>query len=427
MPDAESQALKAIHDNIQSTDKGEFFLAAPIDIDNYFSLWTRDSMITTLAVAQIEQTDLHNIALNCIAQLKEHQNPLGRIPAYIHLKDNYVAEFGGWGRIETLDSQMWYIIGAAAMALQTNHTHLISDDYLHTYKNALKLLEYRTEACNPNNLVDWPASSGWDDQMLRRHHVLSLESLRIIALQSYAKLLEAAGQTQDISSIEQQIQHLQHKCRHNFWITPERADRIFSNTSEDGSGYFSAYKDQIIEYMQTNDTRYFTSYLTPYEISTDHIKRFDTYGNLLAILAGIATPEQTNTILNYIQDKQIDQPYPLKVLDPPIEPQDRDYHPFYDFGKNQAYHYHNGGLWPHISALYVRVLYKAGRPQQAQQATQILQNLVLQPGEKYPYSFSEYYPGDTGKPDPIAHEHQCWSAASLFLATKKPLIQENIL
>src|SRR5262249_25132131 len=85
---------------------------------------------------------------------------------------------------------------------------------------------------------------------------------------------------------------------------------------------------------------------------------FDSLGNLLAILAGVATEKRTAKVLDFIARHYLDS-RPVPSLFPVIEPGDPDWRDYYGM-LNVPHHYHNGGIWPFIGGFFVAALVKAG-------------------------------------------------------------------
>lgn len=412
-------ALDVIKENIVETKFGLLFTACPQKIDNYFSLWTRDSMVTLLAVTDIEDQDIRQACWDSWRMIEKYQTKLGRLTAYIELNDpdHPKAIYGGWGKIETLDSQMWYVLGAEKLFKVTNNPELISKQRLSSYVDAMHLLDYRTMSSDPNQLVEWPVSAGMDDQMHRRHHVTSLECLRIMALESLGRLMKSAGKDRIANKYFTQADNIKKVVNKYLWLTKENVKYQMAHYSpQNGSGYYSAYYDEMIEFINQFEPQYYQSYLAPFIISPHHVSRFDSYGNLLAIISGVANKNRDQLILNYISENKVDQPFPLKIMDKAIKSGDEDYHKFLDTGRNKTDNYHNGAIWPHVSAMYVKTLIMDNQINQAKKATDQIINMCLQPGDKNEYSFSEYYESINGKPGNDANEHQCWSAAGVIAA-----------
>lgn len=421
-------AIRTLHKCEAEVDSQNVFLACPSNSENYYSVWTRDAIVSALGVLHSGDADLVETAENSWRLLHTYQTDKGRIPAYVSLEDPDMPqpEFGGWGRIETLDSQMWYVVGAQQLFFHTQNDWYVSPKLLACYEQALDLLEYR--ASESSHLVDWPISAGWDDQMQRRHHVLSLECLRILAYEAISDLFAAAGDQDKVAFYQKKVGDVRETVRDTFWLDQDKASWLFSHaTLLNGPGYYSASMENIIEYLQEMPVNFFTSYLAPYEITPSHL-RFDTYANVLAILSGVADQEQSDKILSYITDNALHKPWPVRVLDPVIKPGDKDYHDFYEYGRNKPYQYQNGAVWPHISGLYILACLKEGRGEDAVQALDGLVAMVKQPGHHQDeWGFNEYYHGETGLPGSDAHDNQAWSAGGLLYAVAALVDGKKIL
>jgi glycogen debranching enzyme len=133
---------------------------------------------------------------------------------------------------------------------------------------------------------------------------------------------------------------------------------------------------------------------------------FDSLGNLLAILAGVADEAKTHVILEFISQHGLDA-WPLRSLTPPVQRGDSDWREYYSL-VNQPHHYHNGGVWPFIGGFYVAALVKAGRSEAAARALENLAALNLR-GE-----FNEWHHGETG--EPMGVQCQAWSAGMYLFA-----------
>jgi hypothetical protein len=133
---------------------------------------------------------------------------------------------------------------------------------------------------------------------------------------------------------------------------------------------------------------------------------FDTLGNLLAILAGIADDRQIAAILGFI-DRHHVAAIPAKAISPPIWEGDPDWRHYYGM-LNLPDHYHNGGIWPFIGGFYVAALVRTGRLHEAAAALERLA-LLNQRGE-----FNEWHHGRTG--EPMGVKAQAWSAGMYIYA-----------
>ncbi|MEZ0131779.1 glycoside hydrolase 100 family protein, partial [Flavobacterium sp. LBUM151] len=72
--------------------------------------------------------------------------------------------------------------------------------------------------------------------------------------------------------------------------------------------------------------------------------------------------------------------------------------------------YHNGGIWPFISALHIAALVKAGKHELAKEKLFLLTDLIKKSRNKdLQYGFNEWYKAQDG--DPMGQDWQSWSAA----------------
>jgi glycogen debranching enzyme len=150
------------------------------------------------------------------------------------------------------------------------------------------------------------------------------------------------------------------------------------------------------------DERYYLPYLGFRSLG----EWFDSFGNILAILAGVADQERSDIILDFISRHSLDI-WPLRSLTPVVRPGDADWRDYYG-SLNAPHHYHNGGVWPFLGGFYVAALVKAGRAEAAELALQSLAQLN-QCGQ-----FNEWHHGETNAP--MGAQDQAWSAGMYLFA-----------
>ncbi|MBL8484015.1 MAG: hypothetical protein JNJ60_17590, partial [Rhodocyclaceae bacterium] len=93
----------------------------------------------------------------------------------------------------------------------------------------------------------------------------------------------------------------------------------------------------------------------------------DVYGNLLALLFGLADDHRTCRILAAIDRIQSDAPHALRVTATPIRREEPLWRPYMvRHRQNVAHCYHNGGIWPFVGGFWVLALLAAGRRAQAE-------------------------------------------------------------
>jgi GH15 family glucan-1,4-alpha-glucosidase len=158
------------------------------------------------------------------------------------------------------------------------------------------------------------------------------------------------------------------------------------------------------------DERYYLPYITHYDFG----EWFDTLGNSLAILGGIADRDRTNDILHIIEDHELAARGPVVCLYPTISKGDSDWREYYsNFSLNLPDQYHNGGIWPFVGAFYIAALVKAGRKDDAR--AQLVKLAALnRSGREIEWEFNEWYHGKNGRP--MGKVEQAWSAGGYLFA-----------
>jgi glycogen debranching enzyme len=152
----------------------------------------------------------------------------------------------------------------------------------------------------------------------------------------------------------------------------------------------------------------------PYMAFRDYADRFDTLGNLLAILFGVADATRANKILDYIHGCGLNEPFPVRALYPAVQPGDKDWREYYRVRNlNQPHHYHNGGAWPFIGGFYVAALVQAGRLEEAREQLAKLAEMNRR-GKRSEWEFNEWFHGQSGRP--MGFAGQSWSAAMYLFA-----------
>jgi hypothetical protein len=133
---------------------------------------------------------------------------------------------------------------------------------------------------------------------------------------------------------------------------------------------------------------------------------FDSLGNLLAILSGVADESKAVKILNFIRRHDMAST-PIRSITPVIQPGDPDWRDYYGM-LNLPHCYHNGGVWPFIGGFYVAALVKCGKSQDAAEALAALTELNRAGG------FNEWHHGETFAPMGVGA--QAWSAGMYLFA-----------
>jgi len=139
----------------------------------------------------------------------------------------------------------------------------------------------------------------------------------------------------------------------------------------------------------------------------------DVFGNLLALLCGLADDAMARRIVRTIAAAQADTPYPVRVVLHPLTRQHALWRAY--MGRHQqniVHQYHNGGLWPFVGGYWVLALVQLGQHAQAEAALAHL----AQANALDNWRFTEWFHGRTLEPRGMAG--QSWNAATFLLAER---------
>jgi glycogen debranching enzyme len=352
----------------------------------HHQIWARDSMIALLGARFASGDDIQNSLRASISLLKQHQASSGAIPNNVDLATGQ-PNFRAYA-----DCGLWWIIGSALVAPDPDTTRAI----LHWYE---------CQDVDQSGLLSMLESSDWEDLFCARGKGLYLNCLYVLALRSAASMLQASDPDESRRFLHR-AQLVSGRINQWFWY---RGDHdLLPYISHTFSTVNTDLQDSLGRKRWIPQKRYLLDeeYYLPYLGFRAAGEWFDSLGNLLAILAGIADGRQTAIILEFIARHCLDA-WPLRSLTPVVQPGDPDWRDYYGT-LNVPHHYHNGGVWPFIGGFYVAALVTAGRLEAADEALKSLANLNLR-GE-----FNEWHHGETG--EPMGVRDQAWSAGMFLLA-----------
>ena len=140
--------------------------------------------------------------------------------------------------------------------------------------------------------------------------------------------------------------------------------------------------------------------------------RLFSFGNLLSILFGLTTEDQSRQIMNLYEARwdELVGIMPLKIVYPAVDGDKWRYTTGSD-PKNVPWSYHNGGNWPCLIWAFVGAAIRTGR-------RDLAQRVLSQAGQKLMEdNWPEYYDGKKGSLiGRRANLRQTWSATSIILA-----------
>jgi hypothetical protein len=139
----------------------------------------------------------------------------------------------------------------------------------------------------------------------------------------------------------------------------------------------------------------------------------DVFGNLMAVLNGLADQDMCQRIIRTIDAAGAAEPYPVRVVLHSLSRQDELWRPYMArHQQNNPHQYHNGGIWPFVGGYYALALIHMGMRPQAWSALARLA-MVNQLDD---WRFTEWFHGRTLKPMGMAG--QSWNAATFLLARR---------
>ncbi|MBU0906934.1 MAG: glycoside hydrolase 100 family protein [Nanoarchaeota archaeon] len=328
-------------------------------IDGYDAVWSRDSMISSLGASLIGERFKRVFARSLIT-LGENQSKNGQIPNCV---DKW-SERKPHVDFKTIDSSLWFIIGHYIYKMRFNDSRLFNR-YSMNIKKAFNWL-----ACQDPGEVGMLAqlpTSDWQDAFPQRYgHTINTQAL-------YYYALNLAGRKSEAEALK----------------------KLVNENQEDGlwnGSYYYAYRwKNHGQYKELSDW-------------------FDTLGNLLAIIFGLADSARAEKILEYIRKNKIAEPYPIRDIYPPIDKKSKHWQDYYlDCMAGVPNQYSNGGVWGFIGGFYVLALIKMKKFKEAEHAlTKIAEADVK-------WGFPEWI-------HPITHtvlekdKLQTWEAGSYLLA-----------
>jgi hypothetical protein len=301
-------------------------------------------------------------------------------------------------------SANYYSVWARDHALSTLGVVLSADDGLISCakRGIGSILDKQSDNGQVPSYIEVPVAGDWADIFPRVHHVLYDEVLFYEALEAlhfvFARAVEHNPGLRDelgpyLNKISDKKKLLDHRINGNLWFTRKGIEAIREQY-------------MIINDIPKRDYGFYQSYVMPFR----HYwyERFESFGNILAIITGIADEKRRNSIINHVFDNKINRPFPLKALFPHVNEGDRDWEEIFT-EKERPHHYHNGGIWPIIGGLWIHVLAKAGHPRAREELETFAAVLNRQD-----WGFNEYMHGETG--EPLGKENQSWSAAGYIIA-----------
>ena len=354
---------------LKHCEKSAGFFASGLP-GGYEALWARDSMITSLGASLVGDS-FKDVFRNSIQTLRDNQSKLGQIP-------NAVGSFNDDRQSDvtfnSIDSSLWYLIGHYAYKTAYDDDSVFNDGSS-SIKRTIEWLHYQDP--NEDKLLAQQPTMDWQDAFPHKYgHVINTQAL-------YYSVLKMHGYS-------------------------EEADHIKKVVNGEIERYLMMYDEKRGYYLPWNWKNH--------DGDREQEEWFDTLGNLLAIVCGLATEEKSFSILRYIEENHIARPYPCRTMHPPLKKGDKEWHSYFEkCDSKEQYNYSNSGVWPFIGGFYIAALVKT---KQIEKAKSELENLTsaVKLGQNMEWEFNEWLHGKTGEPGENSTPYQAWTAGMYIFA-----------
>jgi hypothetical protein len=142
----------------------------------------------------------------------------------------------------------------------------------------------------------------------------------------------------------------------------------------------------------------------------------DVFGNVLAILLGLADARSARRTVDALLDAHVHEPYPVRAVTRPIKRASMLWRPYMArHRQNLVWQYHNGGIWPMVGGFWVAALVASGRKEQAYaELVKLARACAVKD-----WAFTEWLHGKTLAPRGMPG--QSWNAAGYLLAERAVL------
>jgi len=340
----------------------------------YAAVFGRDAAVCAIGMALSGDALLEREAATGLVTLARHQAANGQIPKFV---DANRAETDFW-YLGCIDATLWWLIAIAFLDGRRPHPGL-RRRLARRVAAAIRWLE-----CQEHQgffLLQQNEASDWADIMPRSGFVLYTNALWHLVKRIYRLPRRA-------------------ETHANF-------NRLFHPFSAKLGEYRRARL--LVRYV-TNKARHRDLYVSFVNFSFFG-EEGDVFGNLLAILCGLADERATRRTLAALSRAGVDTPYPVRTVCVPIEDDDFLWRPYMSrHRQNLPHQYHNGGIWPFIGGFWVTALAGAGMRARAGEALANLARANALSG----WQFNEWLHGRTCAPRGMPG--QSWNAAAFLMA-----------
>jgi glycogen debranching enzyme len=343
----------------------------------YTRIFGRDAAICSLAMVGSGVAALERGARDSLDALAAQQAANGQIPKYVD-PEGRDADFWYLGCI---DATLWWLLAVDDLR-RRSPLRGVARRWQRAERRAIDWL--RAQEHPHFGLLQQNEASDWADIMPRSGYVLYSNALWVAVKHRFG----LAGAD----------------------VTRHHANHLFHPFQRDLPDYHRARLLQHYARRNRQDPGLYLSFVN-FATAGDE---GDVFGNLLAIVHGMAGGSMGHRIVATLRAAQAADPWPVRVVLHPLSRADELWRPYMGrHRQNHPHQYHNGGLWPFVGGYWVLALARLGRRDLARRALQAL----AQANAAADWRFTEWFHGRTLAPMGMAG--QSWNAATLLLAARE--------
>jgi glycogen debranching enzyme len=356
----------------------------------YTAIFGRDAAVCALGMAVSGDKQLEREAVTALHTLADHQAPNGQIAKFVDLHEN---EPDFW-YLGCIDSTLWWLI-------------------------ALAIVDRREKSRVDQREKSRVERRGQPRGLLRRYSRKIQLALQWLLAQEHQRFfLLQQNEASDWADIMPRSGFVLYS--NALWYLVKRMFDVphAAATYENFNGLFHPFSAKLAEYRRA---RLLNEYVLKKGRDRDLYLSFvnfsfwgdegDVFGNVLAVLTGLADGRATRRTLDALTRERAGDPYPVRAVTHPIRHKSSLWRPYMArHRQNQVWQYHNGGIWPMVGGFWIAALAGAGRARQAQQGLVGMARAC----EVSNWAFTEWLHGQTLAPRGMPG--QSWNAAAFLMA-----------
>jgi hypothetical protein len=371
LEDCRTRALDLLHANLGPLGIRAAGTGARSHARAYDAVFARDAGVCALAMLRSGHPLLIEGVRTSLTTLAVHQADNGQIPKFVRGSGD--ADF--W-YVGCIDATLWWLIALAELE------RIAPARRLHLERQVGRALTWLQCQQHPRlQLLSQNEASDWADIMPRSGFVLYTNALWYHVKRLYR--LPGTAQT---------VHHFNHLFFPFARDVPEyRRLRLLAHFPRTGAKTRELYLSYV-NFSFFGDEG-------------------DVFGNVLAVLLGLASERRARAIVGALERANVGAPCPARATCIPIRENSRQWRAYMGrHRQNLAYQYHNGGCWPLVGGFWVLAQARYGRRRAAYDTLVRL----AQTNARNNWQFNEWFHGRTGAPRGMPQ--QSWSAAAYLLA-----------